>query len=79
MGQLPNMNPGGEQVMTWVMKQLSESSQMSRKVWDRTERKNRRSKWCATEKESYDGGLNKEEENKYLESQKHKMSRITET
>lgn len=30
-------------------------------------------------KEIYDGGLNYEDENKYLESQKHKMSRILET
>lgn len=39
MGQLANMNPGGGKVMTWVMKQLSESSQISGKVCDRTEGK----------------------------------------
>lgn len=39
MGQLPNMKPDGKQVWTWVMKLLSESSQMRRKACDRAERK----------------------------------------
>lgn len=39
MGQISNTNPDGRQIWIWVMKLLSESCQMSRKVCDRAERK----------------------------------------